>query len=286
MSALAQGRTNQLLGYPNDARLLIINADDFGMCNSVNESVIRALQGGIVRSTTLMIPCPWTLHAMHFLERHPEISFGVHLTAISDWADYRWGPIPLIEFVPTLVNKEGYFYDFENMPVFFAQVSLSQLETEFRAQIESVLAGGLKPAHLNWHSLRIGCRDDIWELLFKLAREYRLALRVAGRSWIEKIQGLGLPCNDFDFLDSYGIDPKTKAAHFVRLLRELPAGLSEWAVHPGLENAELLAIELEDNHIRQTDFDFLTSQEAKDVVEQEGILLLDYRALQDIWKEK
>jgi hypothetical protein len=52
-----------------------------------------------------------------------------------------------------------------------------------------------------------------------------------------------------------------------------------------LDNSELLAIELDGNHIRQTDFDFLTSQQAKDIVKEEGIILLDYRALQDVWKE-
>ena len=73
-----------MLGYPADARLLIINADDFGMCNSVNEAIFGVLKEGVVRSTTLMVPCPWALHAMRFLRDHPEISFGVHLTIISD----------------------------------------------------------------------------------------------------------------------------------------------------------------------------------------------------------
>jgi hypothetical protein len=47
----------------------------------------------------------------------------------------------------------------------------------------------------------------------------------------------------------------------------------------------LLAIERDDNHIRQTDYDFLMSQEAKEIVREEGIILLDYRALQKIWKQ-
>ncbi len=38
------GQTNRLLGYPEDARLLIINADDFGMCHAVNEAIIRRLE--------------------------------------------------------------------------------------------------------------------------------------------------------------------------------------------------------------------------------------------------
>jgi predicted glycoside hydrolase/deacetylase ChbG (UPF0249 family) len=90
---LNKSQTNRLLGYPADARLLIINADDFGMCNSVNEAVFLALKQGVLRSTTLMVPCPWVLHAIHFLADHREFPFGIHLTAISDWPDYRWGPV-------------------------------------------------------------------------------------------------------------------------------------------------------------------------------------------------
>ncbi len=59
-------QTNRILGYPNDARLLIINADDFGMCNSINEAVIETLKQGVIHSTSLMVPCPWALQAMHF----------------------------------------------------------------------------------------------------------------------------------------------------------------------------------------------------------------------------
>jgi predicted glycoside hydrolase/deacetylase ChbG (UPF0249 family) len=282
---LNKGQTNRLLGYPADARLLIINADDFGMCHAVNEAVFRALQEGVLRSTTLMAPCPWALHAMHFLADHPEIPFGVHLTVISDWVDYCWGPVTAKEKVPSLINEIGYFYNFEHMPEFLAQVRLDQLETEFRAQIEVVLAAGLQPTHLDWHSLRIGGRPDISDLMFRLAREYGLALRVGRGSSIEKVQNQGLPASDYDFLDSYQLDPVDKAARYAQMLRELPAGLSEWAVHPGLDTPELNAIEHEGRHFRQADFDFLMSQEAKDIVKEYGIILLDYRALQGIWRE-
>jgi predicted glycoside hydrolase/deacetylase ChbG (UPF0249 family) len=122
--------------------------------------------------------------------------------------------------------------------------------------------------------------------MLRLAREYGLALRVAGQSWIEKMQSQGFPTNDYDFLDSYLLDPMDKSARYAQMLRELPAGLSEWAVHPGLDTAELLAIEPDGKHIRQTDFDFLMSQEAKDIVKEEGIILLDYRALQVVWRGK
>jgi predicted glycoside hydrolase/deacetylase ChbG (UPF0249 family) len=264
---------------------LIVNADDFGMCHAVNEAIVGTLQAGIVRSTSLMVPGPWAVHAMRFLADHPEIPLGVHLTAISDSVNNRWRPLTAAEKVPSLLARDGNFYDFEHMPEFLAQVRLDELEMEFRAQIEAVLAAGLEPTHLDWHSLRIRDRADIFAVMLRLAREYGLALRVASRSSIEKLQSLGLPTHDHDVLDSYLLDPVNKAARYAELLRELPAGLSEWAVHPGLDSAELQALEPGGAHIRQADFDFFTSRQAKEIIREEGIVLLDYRALQAVWKK-
>lgn len=279
------GLTNRLLGYPADARLLIINADDFGMCHSVNAAVIGALQEGLVTSTTLMPPCPWARHAMRFLAEHPDVAFGVHLTVIAEWDDYRWGPLTAPEKVPSLVNNEGHFYNFDQMPAFLAEVDLGELETEFRAQIETVLTFGLRPTHLDWHCLRLDGWDAVSEVMVGLAREYGLAFRTVTRSQVAMVQSLGLPAIDSGFLDSYHVDPATKNSYYAKLLRQLPGGLSEWAVHPGLDTPELLTIEPAGNHIRQTDFDFLISQQSREIIADEGIILLSYRPLQALWNE-
>src|SRR6478609_6541591 len=81
-TTLNDSLTNTLLGYPDDARLLIINADDFGMCHSVVEAILRGLKEGVVTSTTLMTTCPWAPYAIQLLHENPDISFGVHLTLV------------------------------------------------------------------------------------------------------------------------------------------------------------------------------------------------------------
>jgi chitin disaccharide deacetylase len=281
-----RGQTNRLLGYPPQARLLIINADDLGMCQSVNAAIFTTLLDGLARSTSLMVPCPWAAHAMQFLHLHPELSFGVHLTVIADSPFYPWRPLSSLEKIPSLVDERGFFYTWEDMPKLLAQARLEHLEVEFRAQIEAVLSAGLQPAHLDWHSLRFGARTDIPGLMTRLAVEYGLALRVRGRDWTHQVHSLGLPANDYDFLDSSGFSPEEKAGCFLELLHTLPPGLSEWALHPGLDGAELRAIEKEVSLVREADYDFLLSPAAKDVVESEGILLIDYRALQPLWRGK
>jgi predicted glycoside hydrolase/deacetylase ChbG (UPF0249 family) len=286
MSRLHKSETNKQLGYPNDARLLIINTDDFGMCHSINEAIFQALKRGVARSATLMVPCPWALHAMHWLRENPDIAFGIHLTVISDPVDYVWGPVTARDKVPSLVNEAGYFFNFEGMSELFARAKLAELELEFRAQIETVLAANLKPTHLDWHSLRLDGRSDIPDLMVGLAKEYGLALRVRGRPWVEKVQSQGLPTVDYDFLDSYMMGTIDKAARYAQLLRELPAGLSEWAIHPGLDSSELLAIEPDGNHSRQLDYNFLMSAEAPEIIREEGIILLSYEPLQAVWQSR
>jgi hypothetical protein len=36
--------------------------------------------------------------------------------------------------------------------------------------------------------------------------------------------------------------------------------------------------------VRQSDHDFLVSREAREIVEREGIVLLSYRPLQELWR--
>jgi chitin disaccharide deacetylase len=283
MSHLRTSGANALLGYPADARLLIINADDFGLCHAINAAILRSLRDGIVCSTTVMAPCPWALHALHLLKEHPAIPFGIHLTVICEPAVYRWGPLTCREKVPSLVDETGYFYSVERIPDFLAQVKLEELEVEFRAQIETVLAAGLTPTHLDWHALRDGGGAAIVDLMLRLAHDYGLALRVAGRPWIDRVQRQGLPTNDHDFLDSFGLETADKAARYAQLLHDLPVGLSEWAVHPGVDGAEARAIGALGPEVRQTDLDFLISPDARAMIQREGITLLSYKPLQQAW---
>lgn len=278
--------TNTLLGYPADARLLIINADDFGLCHAINAAILRSLTEGIVCSTTLMVPCPWASHALHLLRENPAIHFGIHLTVVSDPAHYRWGPLAGREKVPSLVDETGFFYSFDRIPAFLAQVKLKELEVEFRTQIEAVLAANLTPTHLDWHALRGGGGTAIVELMLRLAHDYGLAMRVPDRLWIDRLQQQGLPTIDDAFLDSFTLDPAEKAANYAQLLHDLPAGLSEWAVHPGIDDLEMRAIGSLGPEVRQTDYDFLISTDAHEMIRREGITLLSYEPLQYAWTDR
>lgn len=274
--------TNQRLGYRADARLLLVNADDFGMCHAVNAGIIQALQEGIVTSCSIMAPCPWALHALAWLQQSPNVPVGVHLTAVSEQPLYRWGPLLARAEVPSLIDEAGYFYTESRIDEFLGQVDLGELEREFRAQIERVLAAGVRPTHLDSHCGIHVRRDPIFTMTLGLAHAYGLALRVYDRPFIDQLQQQGYPTNDHPLLDSYDLALANKSARYVQMLRNLPVGLSEWAVHPGLGNAELQAA-MPSWQVRQSDLDFVMSPAARAIVREEGIILVDYKAVQTIW---
>ncbi len=277
--------TNRLLGYPDDARLLIVNADDFGMYEDVNDGVIEALTEGIVCSTSLMVPCPGAPQAMTWLGTHPEVSFAVHLSIVNDIPGYRWGPMAPRDAVPSLLAEDGNLYLEERRDEMLATARLDEVEAEFRAQIAPVLAAGLRPTHLDWHCLHSGGRTDIFDLTRRLANEFGLALRVGLQPHIEQVRHSGLPANDHDLLDSFSIPIDAKADIYADLLRSLPPGLTEWAVHPATGTPTSQEIDPAGWRVRRTDLDFLVSPLAREVIEREGIILLDYRPLQAVWQE-
>lgn len=285
-------RANELLGYPDDARLLIVNADDFGMCHGQNLGAIRSITEGLVSSCSLMAPTPWFLHAAEFLRTHPEVSFAVHLTVVSEYRHYRWGPLAALGDVPSLIDDSGYFFGDDRFDHILKTADIGELETEFRAQIAAVLGLGLKPTHLDSHYGPHEQRQDIFDLVVSLAREFGLAVRAGSPDLVRGLLVQGLPAAEHGVLDSGRISPEAKAAVLAATLRELPAGLSEWALHPGIATDELRAV-MADPRVpgvtgtpegRQSDFDVAVSETAARIVAEEGITIIGYRELQEVWQ--
>ena len=99
--------TAERLGFPADAKLLIVNGDDIGMCHAANVATVEGLRRGILTSASLMVPCPWALEAANLIDG---LDVGVHLTLTAEWRTYRWGPLTAVARDPKsgLVDPEGF----------------------------------------------------------------------------------------------------------------------------------------------------------------------------------
>jgi predicted glycoside hydrolase/deacetylase ChbG (UPF0249 family) len=75
---VVDGSSSELLGFEPDARVRIVNCDDFGMHDAVNAAVVESIENGIANSCSLMVPCPAAADAMRLLRERPHISFGIH----------------------------------------------------------------------------------------------------------------------------------------------------------------------------------------------------------------
>src|SRR5215470_12107679 len=77
------------LGYPANARLLIIHSDDLGMSHSVNRATFEALEKGWISSSSILVPCSWFPEVVRFAMFHPNADLGIHLALNSEWTNYR-----------------------------------------------------------------------------------------------------------------------------------------------------------------------------------------------------
>jgi hypothetical protein len=188
--------------------------------------------------------------------------------------------------VPSLLDpdtNELYVNTPAQRTALLAEAKLTDVERELRAQIDAVVDVGLVPTHLDWHCLADGGRADILHLAMALAKEYGLAARVWLDDGRRKARAQGKPVVDNAFLDSYSISLHDKTATYARMLCDLPPGLNEWAIHPAHGTEQWQTIEPTGWRIRQSDHAFVTSPQAREILGHEGITLIDYRPLQQVW---
>jgi YdjC-like protein len=123
--------------------------DDMGMSFDSDEGGIAALTKGMSTSCSVMMPCPWVPGFIHWLNDHPDIDAGLHLTLTSEWKDYRWGPLAGKNAVPGLVDKEGDLWP--SVEAVVQHATADEVEKEIRAQLDRARAMGFEPTHLDTH---------------------------------------------------------------------------------------------------------------------------------------
>lgn len=264
-----------------EKKYLIVNADDYGMCHSSNAGTEHLLKEHKISSCTLMVPCPWALTGMKFLQENKNVEFGVHLTTISEHPYYKWGPMAPAGEVASLLADGRFFHNEDQLDEFIQKVNTDELEKEYRAQIETVYSHGLKPTHLDSHCNTHELRPDIFEMTNRLALEYNLPLRTAFPENITKQKNIHRFSVDYPVVDSFRIRTEEKDAFFTNYIKNIQPGITEIAIHPALDSEELRAIK-PDWDVRTADFKFFNSGSFFQLLEENSIELTSYNEIKRI----
>lgn len=130
------------------AKYLIVNADDFGLCQSANEAVFDLFRQNKLLSSTIMMPCRFAKEAVQFSIDNPQYAIGIHTTLTSEWQRKEWRWKPLTNS-PSLVDEDGFMWHESDQ--FAKHAKLREAENEIRAQIDAALEMGMKPSHIDNH---------------------------------------------------------------------------------------------------------------------------------------
>jgi predicted glycoside hydrolase/deacetylase ChbG (UPF0249 family) len=281
--------TAERLGYAADARVLILNADDFGMCHDQNEGVMTGLKDGVFTSSTILVTCPWFEEAAAFARSNPDADLGVHLTLTAEWDSYKWGPVSAGHAVPSLVDERGYLW--QTVAQVYEHARLDEAETELRAQIEKAVAAGIDVTHLDSHMGTLQLRADYHEIYARLANEYRVPIRLASRrrmgtegmgAILDKLDAFGVVTPDHLVFNGPPSVPETDS-YWTNLIRTLKPGVTEILCHPAIARDELKSC-ARDAFQREADFRYFTSDETRKLIADAGVEMVGFRKLRDLMR--
>jgi chitin disaccharide deacetylase len=159
------------LGYPKNAKLVIIHADDLGVSNSENAASISAMEKGCVNSASIMVPCPWFPEIAAYAAAHPEADFGLHITLTSEWKYYKWGPVTPEHEIPGLVNNNGFLYS--TVDSVKQSATAVEVEKETRNQVKRAIQFGINPTHLDAHMFTAINRLDFLKAYLKVGHDLK-----------------------------------------------------------------------------------------------------------------
>ncbi len=229
-------------------RLLIVNADDYGLSVSTSHTIVELHEVGVVTSTSALVLAPGFAPTARLIAGHPTLGVGVHLCLV--------GPDPAVlsaREIPTLVGRRGQLAPSWHrlLPRLLAgRVDPADVERELTAQVEVALAHGLRPTHVDSHQ-HLHLWPGLSTATINVARRFAIpAVRCPeSRSWKSErppvsvmstllrrdLAAAGLATTErFAGLDESG---KAVAHRFDRTMSRVPANVTsfEFGVHPSVD---------------------------------------------------
>jgi predicted glycoside hydrolase/deacetylase ChbG (UPF0249 family) len=283
--------TAELLGYSPNEKLLMVHADDAGMCHSVNAATAEALKSGAVQSASIMMPCPWVSEIAELARSQPELDFGLHLALTSEWRHYRWPPASPAASVPGLLDPDRYLW--RDVRSVAKSASALEVAQELRAQIARARHFGIRFTHVDTHMGTLYARKDFFDAYTAVAREAGVPCMLPRPSGVpkEELREYPITAEDiyakeregFVLLDRLvtgvpGRSVEERRASYRQFLRELKPGVTKLIVHLSMNDPEIRAV-TNNWEQRWADFQFWTSTEARSLLNELGIKPITYREI-------
>ncbi len=296
--------TLRLLGLPNDARVVILHADDVGMCRGANRAYLELARAGRLDCGSVMVPCPWFPEIAREAAADRSFDLGVHLTLTSEWCGYRWGPVAVRSKASGLLDADGYFH--RDCLALRAAVDPVAAEEEMRTQLDRALAAGMDVTHLDTH-MGAALVPELLPATIRIAREHRLPLllprdlssylsvlrmgEVDASPYAEAVAELdraGLPVLD-RFAMTPGVPSDQAEAAYASLVTPSAPGVTYVALHPN--GAEDIADIQRDHprakpHWRTDELRLFGSGHCDAAIAAAGVRRIGMRALRDLHRSR
>jgi chitin disaccharide deacetylase len=228
-------------------RLLVVNADDFGLTDGVSRAVLRAHREGVVTSTSILAVARSFDLAARLVRDAPALGLGAHLALVGEDP-----PLLSPREVPTLVDRTGSFplsWRTVVRRLTLRRVDPADVRREFSAQLDRIAGIGVPITHVDTHQ-HLHLWPSVGRIVVELAVERGISVvrrprsaRFLGpgagvlllsRALSRRIQHAGLRTTD----DYAGLDQAggMDAATFTRTLdalRRRAGTVAEMNLHPG-----------------------------------------------------
>lgn len=262
---------------------LVVNADDLGLSESVNEGIVKSHLRGIVTSTTLMVTMPAVSHAID-CTKQTSLDIGLHL-------DFTWGtPISSPSEISSLVKANGKFHGKRELMkrLMLFTVNPRHLEKEMLAQIDRFKQTGIQLYHIDVHQHLHGFPMVMKSLVKVACREKIPFIRFVNEMSFQKpidmivfvmflISGMFLPKENrgADHFLGLALTNRLNADTLLPQLTTIQPGITEFMCHPGFDDIDL-------NHIsrlqsREDEIEALISPKVRDYIDSNNITLTTFR---------
>lgn len=227
-------------------RLLIVNADDYGLTEGVSRAILAAAEDGIVTSTSVLAVAPAFVASSGSLAASG-LGVGAHLALVGEDP-----PLLTAREVPTLVDASGAFSRSwrQLLPrVAAGRVDPADVRRELTAQFEAIQGAGLPVTHVDTHQhvhlwpplgtvvlevaaaagvgavriIRSAARTPVGLTVSRLGRRFQAQAQAAGFRWPASATGL----------DEAGALAGTRMVEAIDRLGRSGARSVELATHPG-----------------------------------------------------